>query len=57
MSKIFVNAWNPSRGGETAFALTGLAVKPANWRERIAIFCFVGVGVIFWAAVVLALFD
>ena len=25
MSKIFVDAWNPSRGGETAFALTGFA--------------------------------
>jgi hypothetical protein len=40
---------NLSRGSENAFALTGLA---ANWGELIAIFCFVGVGVVFWAAVV-----
>ena len=55
MSRIFVDARNPS--DETGFALAGYAGKPASWRERIAVFCFVGLGVVFWAAVVLALFG
>jgi hypothetical protein len=56
MSRIFIDARNPSRADETAL-LFGHVVKPASWRERLAIFWFVGLGVAFWAAVVLALFG
>jgi hypothetical protein len=56
MSRIFIDARNPSRVDETAL-LFGHVVKPASWRERLAIFWFVGLGVAFWAAVVLALFG
>jgi hypothetical protein len=54
MSRIFVDARNPIRGDEAAWALADHVVEQASWRERIAVFGFVGFGVIFWVAVVLA---
>ena len=50
------DARNPTRVDETGL-LFGHGVKRPSWRERIAIFWFVGLGVVFWAAVVLALFG
>jgi hypothetical protein len=54
MSRVFADARISSRRNETAAALTG-RLKQASWRERIAALCFVGIGVVFWVAVVLAL--
>jgi hypothetical protein len=57
MSRPFIDVLSSTQGGETALTLTGRALKPASWRERVAVICFVAVGVVFWAAVVLALFG
>jgi hypothetical protein len=56
MSRIVVHARN-SRGDEAAWVLADHTVQPASWTERITAFGFIGLGVIFWAAVVLALFG
>jgi hypothetical protein len=53
MSRVFADARIPSRRDETAAALTG-RLRQASWRERVAALCFVGIGVVFWTAVVLA---
>jgi hypothetical protein len=53
MSRVFADTRIPSLRNETATALTG-RLRQASWRERIAALCFVGIGVFFWVAVVLA---
>jgi hypothetical protein len=56
MSRTVVDARN-SRGDEAAWVLADHIVQPASWTERISVFGFIGLGVVFWAAVVLVLFG
>jgi hypothetical protein len=51
MSRVLADAWIPSRRNEAA--LTD-RLRQASWRERIAALSFMGIGVVFWVAVVLA---